>query len=186
MRNFPRPQPHRYPLWSQILVLIAKRRERKELTRGADGEGTESSLEPAQMSDWTAQDRPKEAERDPRAPRTDGPARARGEWNGRHNHNISNSSGAFPFSKLIQIHYLTGISQLLWTVDGQGLWGPSGKMKQLNSERLRGLPKVTQLICYYNSQKEKWVSWILVHPSVDLWFDSPPFPNLGAWNGGMY
>ena len=51
MRNFPPPHPHRYPLWSQILVLIAKRRERKELTRGADGEGTESLLEPAQMSD---------------------------------------------------------------------------------------------------------------------------------------
>lgn len=105
------------------------------------------------MSDWAVQDwRPKEAERDPKAPRTDGPARARGGWNGRHNHNISNSSGAFLFPKLIQIHYLIGISQLLWTVDGQGLWDPSGKMRQLNSERLRDLSKVTQLICCQNKR----------------------------------
>lgn len=99
-----------------------KRLERKELTGGADGVGTGSSLETAQMSGRAAQDcQPKEAERDPEAPRTDGPARARGERNGHHNHNISNSSGAFQFSRLIQIHYLIGISQLLWTVDGQGL-----------------------------------------------------------------
>lgn len=99
-----------------------KRLERKELTGGADGVGTRSSLETAQMSGQAAQDcQPKEAERDPEAPRTDGPARARGGRNGHHNHNISNSSGAFQFSRLIQIHYLIGISQLLWTVDGQGL-----------------------------------------------------------------